>query len=186
MARKVRSTSVWIANLLVPGAGLVLRGYIVVGVLWAVGWAAAGAGCLLSIVWPDVVAQNLTVPLVAVVILAYAWAQVFLGLAIWRAGRWRADAARDSRFKDALAAYLHGRLDISESICKELLRRDPDDVEATFQLAAIARRRGQPAVAARYLRRVRYLDDEGRWDFQVGRAMATLKWPAGRARRVRH
>jgi len=186
MARKVRSTSVWIANLLVPGAGLVLRGYIVVGVLWAVGWAAAGAGCLLSIVWPDVVAQNLTVPLVAVVILAYAWAQVFLGLAIWRAGRWRADAARDSRFKDALAAYLHGRLDISESVCKELLRRDPDDVEATFQLAAIARRRGQPAVAARYLRRVRYLDDEGRWDFQVGRAMATLKWPAGRARRVRH
>jgi hypothetical protein len=186
MVRTDRPTLVWIANLLVPGAGLVLRGHILLGILWAVAWAAAGAGCLLSLVWPDAVVASLTVPLVAVVILAYAWAQVFLGFAIRRAGRWRADGARDARFKDALAAYLHGRLDISEAVCKELLRRDPDDVEATLQLAAIARRRGKPAASARYLRRARYLDDEGRWDFHVGRVLAALRRPAGRARGGRH
>jgi hypothetical protein len=55
-----------------------------------------------------------------------------------------------------------------------LLRADAGDVEATLQLAAIARRRGDAAAARRHLRRARYLDDDGRWDFQIGRELEAL------------
>jgi predicted Zn-dependent protease len=87
---------------------------------------------------------------------------------------------RDARFREALVAYVQGRLDESETACRELLRADPDDVEATLQLASIARRRNAPRLAKRHLARARYLDDAGRWDFEIERELAALAGEAGR------
>jgi hypothetical protein len=69
-------------------------------------------------------------------------------------------------------AYLQGKLDESESISKALLSEDPDDVEAALQLGYIARRRGDLAAARLWLVRARYLDDEGKWDFEIDRELA--------------
>ena len=103
----------------------------------------------------------------------YLVAQVSLGFrlrAIRRAGR----IDGDGLFRSALVAYLQDRMDESESICRELLASDPDDVEAFLQLAMIARHRGDAATARRHLVRARYLDDAGRWDSQIERELSAL------------
>jgi predicted Zn-dependent protease len=84
---------------------------------------------------------------------------------------------REEKFKEALVAYLQGRYDESQSLCRTLLRHDPDDVEATLQLAAVAARRGDAAGARCHLLRARYLDDEGVWDAHVERQLAAVSGP---------
>jgi serine/threonine-protein kinase len=42
---------------------------------------------------------------------------------------------RDRRLIEALAAFLHGRIAEAERIYREIVTRNPDDLEATFQLA---------------------------------------------------
>ncbi|MBE3068849.1 MAG: tetratricopeptide repeat protein, partial [Planctomycetes bacterium] len=91
-----------------------------------------------------------------------------------RPPRHLASPARDDLFRAALEATLQGRLDDAEASCRRLLRLDPDDVEATLHLASLERLRGHAPAARRYLARTRYLDDDGRWDFQVGRELAAL------------
>ncbi|MBL7140120.1 MAG: hypothetical protein ISS74_04355, partial [Planctomycetes bacterium] len=48
------------------------------------------------------------------------------------------------------------------------------DVEATLHLGVLAARSGRRAAAERYLRRARFLDDAGRWDFRIQRELAAM------------
>jgi len=171
MTRLPHPVLFWAANVLVPGAGMVLLGRMGRGVLLAALWGMSAAGCLLGQVW--------SAPLVRVVgaclmVWIFAISQVALLAGLRAARRRLADPARNDKFKEALAAYLRGRYDDSEAVCRDLLRADPDDVEAMLQLAAIARRRGDAAAARRYLGQARYLDDDGVWDFEIGRELAAL------------
>jgi tetratricopeptide (TPR) repeat protein len=164
---------VWAANVLVPGAGLVLAGRVGVGVLWGGLWLALAGGYLATVILrPE--AGLLRSALAVPALLWYLGGQVLLAYRLRESDRAAADERRQVRFRQALEAYLQGRLDEAEELCDRLLAADPDDVEATLQLASIARRRGQIERAGRLLRRGRYLDDEGRWDFEIDRELAAL------------
>jgi thioredoxin-like negative regulator of GroEL len=172
---------VWAANLLVPGAGEVLLGRLWMGPIRAVVWGALVAQAMFRAIFrADSGSLTWAAVLGGLAAAVYLGGQVSLWLRMRAARRWLGNELRNSRFKAALAAYLQGRLDDCESACRELLREDPDDVEATLQLASVARRRGDPASARRRLLRARYLDDDGRWDGQIGRELAALGPPAAR------
>jgi len=175
MTRLPHPALTWTANLLVPGTGLVLLGRLVPGVVLGLWWGLAVAGLVLEmLVWPDGVTAKAAAGFAINAAAAYGLAQ-FLHQARRRAAaRHLSGEARDGMFRTAIDATLQGRLDDAEAACKALLRLDPDDVEATLHLAALERRRGHKAAARRYLARTRYLDEEGRWDFQVGRELAAL------------
>jgi tetratricopeptide (TPR) repeat protein len=175
MTRLPHPACVWAANLLAPGAGEVLIGRLWMGPIRATVWlllvAAAGYHLIFQ---PAPDSRTTLLVMVGAAAALYLSGQV----ALWRwyraRRRWLQDPRRDEVFKAALVAFLQGRLDEAEGVCKELLRADAGDVEATLQLAAIARRRGDAAAARRHLRRARYLDDDGQWDFQIGRELEAL------------
>jgi len=175
MTRLPHPAALWTANLLVPGAGLVMLGRIVSGTVIGVLWGAALAAVLLAgFVWRDAGRTAVLLCFVASAVALYGGGQIVVYLRGQALANHLAGEARDAVFKAALVAYLAGRLDESEKICKDLLAIDRDDVEATLQLATIARRRGDTRAAHRYLARTRYLDDEGRWDFEVERELSAL------------
>jgi len=166
----------WIglANLLLPGTGHVWVGFVASGAAVAVVWGIlAGGALVLEIFRAGRPVSPLEWFLCSSAAIVYLAAQVWLGVrlrAIRRAGR----IDGDGLFRSALVAYLQDRMDESESICRELLASDPDDVEAFLQLAMIARHRGDAATARRHLVRARYLDDAGRWDSQIERELSAL------------
>ena len=162
---------VWGANVLVPGAGLVLAGRVLLGAILAVVWGAAAVVWIQSRVYGGSPEQFTVFGVGAAA--AFVVAQVLL------AGRRRAAARRtseerDRQFRHAVEAYLQGRTDDAEAALGRLLRSDPDDVEATLWMGSVARRRGDAALARRHLVRARYLDDAGKWDFEIGRELAWL------------
>ena len=179
MTRLPHPACVWVANLLVPGAGLVWVLPVWFGVVVALVWAAGAATWVLSLIWSGAAGHGATWILAASAVVVYVMAQVVLFSRLRRISRLQAAQDRDDRFKSALAAYLQERYDEAEKICRTLLCEDPEDVEATLQLAAVARARGDTQAARRYLVRARYLDDQGRWNFRIGRELADLAPPAG-------
>ena len=175
MTRLPHPAGLWVANLLVPGTGHILLGRIAFGILQALLWAL-GADLWLAVafVWPGVVSPWKVVLLGILAACTYVVSQATL-LILWRSLRRHfGDDRRDGTFKAAVAAYLEGRYDEAERACRSLLSRDPDDVEATLQLAAIARRRSDAGTARRHLHRARYLDEEGLWDFEIDRELSAL------------
>lgn len=175
MTRVPHPALLWTANLLVPGTGLVLLGRLATGVLFGIVWGLALAALVLAtLVWPDAFTTDRLITVIVVAVAVYAGSQVVLYLR-WRAmGRHLKGDGRDDAFREALVATLQGRLDDAKAVCRALLRTDPDDVEATLHLGTLARRRGRRETALRYFRRARYLDDDGRWDFEIGREIAAL------------
>jgi hypothetical protein len=170
----------WALNLLVPGAGLVLSGRLAIGIVAGLAWAvAAGMAIITALVHPRGGSPGLTVLVAAAPLIVYGAAQFALAGCLRARTRSAQAPDRDARFRDALVAYVQGRLDESEAACRALLRSDPDDVEAMLQLASIARRRNDARLARRRLARARYLDDAGRWDFEIERELAALAGQAG-------
>jgi tetratricopeptide (TPR) repeat protein len=174
MARVPNTVAAWTANMVVPGAGIALAGRMGAGVPLAVVWGAAVAALVLSRVWADAAGPAATIAIAVAAVAVHVAGQVLLFVTLCASARRMADEGRNDRFKAALAAYLRGEYDQSASICDGLLREDPDDVEAAFQLAAIARRRGDAETARKWFLRARYLDDDGKWDFQIGRGLESL------------
>jgi tetratricopeptide (TPR) repeat protein len=179
MARNLHSIVVWIANLLVPGAGLVLVGSMLTGALAAAVWGLAVTGLLVGTIWPALVWPNLRYGLAVAAVAIYIGMQMALYVERRKAGRRLSDSSRDEKFKTILMAYLEGRYDEAEAQCRQLLREDPDDVEACLQLATIDRRRGRLAAAQRGFRRAWYLDTAGKWDNEISRELASLVPSAG-------
>jgi len=176
MPRLPHPACVWASNLLVPGAGEVLLGRVVLGPVRALAWGCLAAAAAYEVIFaPDSYSLTAAICLGALAGGVYLSSQVMLALRYRTRRRWLQDRNRDEIFKAATAAYLQGRLDEAGSLLSRLLRADPDDVEATLQQAAIARRRGDAAAARNGLCRARYLDDEGRWDFEIGRELAALE-----------
>jgi tetratricopeptide (TPR) repeat protein len=178
MPRLPHPALAWTANVLVPGSGLVLAGRLPTGVACAVLWTAAvGLLLLATLVWPDAASEASTAALAVAAGLLFLAAQGLLYVRMWLLRRHRTDEARDAAFREVLAATLRGDVDEAEQGCRRLLARDPDDLEATLHLALLARRTGRPDEALRLLRRARFLDDSGRWDFQIERDLAALAGP---------
>lgn len=180
MTPKVHTALLWLANLVVPGLGLVISGRLVWGVIIAISWDTALCSLLLAgFVWPGMACSQMTYVFAAGAAAVYAAAQIGLCAHVRAASNKASAARRDDLFKDAIRAYLQDRLDDGEAACKTLLRLDPQDVEAMLQLACVVARRGDVAQAKTLLRKVRYLDDQGKWDFHVERYLAALGSRAG-------
>lgn len=162
---------VWMANVLVPGAGLVLMGRVLVGAILALVWGAAAAVWIQSRIYGGSAEQFTVFGVGALAALAVA--QVLLAGRMRAAAR-RNEEERERQFRAAVEAYLQDRLDDAETALARLLRGDPDDVEATLWLGSVARRRGDAVLARRHLARARYLDDAGKWDFEIGRELAWI------------
>ena len=176
MPRLPHPACAWTSNLLVPGAGEVLLGRIILGSVRALAWACLAAAAIYQVIFAPASDSHLAaIGLACLAGGVYLSSQVALALGYRARRRWLQDRNRDELFKAATAAYLQGRLDEAESLLGQLLKADPDDVEATLQQAAIARRRGDAAAARSSLCRARYLDDESRWDFEIGRELAALE-----------
>jgi len=130
----------------------------------------SAASCILllvTLIWPDAAPAAAVAGLAVASGVLFAAAQGLLYVRDRSLRRYRAGEARDAAFRDVLAATLRGALDEAEQGCRTLLSRDPDDVEAALHLALLARRAGRTGEAARLLRRARFLDDTGRWDFRL-------------------
>jgi Flp pilus assembly protein TadD len=159
----------------VPGSGLILLGRLPTGVACAALWTAAvGLLLLATLIWPGAASTGATAALAVAAGLLFAAAQALLYVRDRSLRRHRAEEARDAAFREVLAATLRGAADEAADACRALLLRDPDDVEATLHLALLARRAGRSDEAARLLRRARFLDDTGRWDFQIERDLAAV------------
>ncbi len=156
----------WIANLLLPGAGLVLSGSVGAGAALAVAWGVAAAAAVVAMVVapPEVASPWLW----AFPAAGYVFAQG--ALAVRRRIRPAPEGA-DEALRRAVALYLQDRLDEAAETCRAVLKRDPRDVELTLRLASIRRRQGRAAEARRLFERARYMDDEGRWDFEIAREL---------------
>jgi tetratricopeptide (TPR) repeat protein len=175
MPRLPHPACAWTSNLLVPGIGEVLLGRIILGTVRALAWSCLAAAAIYQVIFAP--ASDGHVAAIGLACLAgavYVSSQIALALGYRTRRQWLQDRRRDEIFRTAMGAYLQGRLDEAEMLLKQLLRADPDDVEATLQLAAIARRRGDAAAARNGLCRARYLDDDGRWDFEIGRELAAI------------
>jgi tetratricopeptide (TPR) repeat protein len=174
-AGRSRLVWVWLANLLVPGAGLVSLGRIAAGAALAAAWAVAAAAAIVLSIFEGASHAAAGQRALAWAAMAglYVGAQVWLALAL-RALRRDADRDRDGGLRRVIVPYLQGRLEDAEAACWGLLQADPDDLEVTLYLGSIARRRGDRAGAVRFFKRVRYLDGAGKWDFEVGRELAAL------------
>ena len=182
MMRMPHPGLLWTANLLVPGTGLVLLGRLATGVLFGVVWGLVLVTlALVTLVWPDAATAERLVPAAVAAVAVYAGSQVVLYLRVRAAGAHLESDRRNDMFKKALIATLQGRLDDAEDACNTLLRAYPDDVEATLHLGTLAAQRGRHEAAVRHLRRARYLDDAGRWDFEIDRELAALNEAEGRA-----
>jgi len=176
MQRLPHPALLWTANVLVPGAGLVLMGRLASGSACAGLWSVA-VGLLLvgTLVWPDAAPAAPVTALAVASGLLFAAAQMLLGVRSRSLRQHRAGEGREAVFREVLAATLRGALEEAEQGCRMLLSRDPDDTEATLHLALLARRTGRPAEAGRLLRRARFLDDAGRWDGVIERDLAAVK-----------
>ncbi len=181
MERLPHPALLWTANVLVPGSGLILIGRLATGTACAVLWTAAvGFLLLATLVWPDAASAAAVAALAVAAGLLFAAAQALVYLRERSLRRHRVREARDAAFREVLAATLRGDTDEAADACRRLLARDPDDVEATLHLALLARRAGRADDARRLLRRARFLDDAGRWDFQIERDLAAVM-PSGKA-----
>lgn len=99
----------------------------------------------------------------------------------WMARRWCAeknaagetDVERDL-FPRALGEYLKGNWYEAESICQQLLREKPRDVEAELMLATILRHTGRYAVARERLNDLKRWDDATKWEWEIAHELERL------------
>jgi hypothetical protein len=77
-------------------------------------------------------------------------------------------------FRDAQGEYLRGNWFEAELVLNKLLEHNPQDADAQFMLAAVARRTGQRQEAVDRLRRLETLAQAGKWRAEIARESQSL------------
>ncbi len=178
MGRTPWATYLW------PGLPLVWKR----GDWFSLGVALASAGLihfalLASVVWPALVPGAARDGLWLLIV---AW-WLGAGLAAWRGdGRDAAiagEAETADSFSDAINHYLRGNWFETECVLKNLLRRNPRDVEAGLMLATVFRHTGRTAEALRELDRLERIEEAAQWALEIA---MERRWAAeGRAQAAR-
>ena len=155
------------------------------GQLWVEGaWSglmlACGFACLLnlllltSLVWTEWVAPSRR---------AAGWValSVFWLVSAGMSWRWRAERnagtagnSEQDLFPRALGEYLKGNWYEAESLCRELVREKPRDVEAQLMLATVLRHTGRRAEARERLDDLKRMDDAAQWEWEIANEMERL------------
>jgi hypothetical protein len=168
---KTRTWYLW----LVPGlAPLLLRptwsawlGSVLLSAIFQVALAA-------TVLWPELLPPDARNAL---------WVVFFGGwiaglLLSWRFVRKEEQLASerevDDTYPQALHAYLRGDRALAESLLRNRLRRDPQDVEAALLLASVWRRQGRLTAARSLLSKLRKVERAAPWLFEIERELEIL------------
>lgn len=154
----------------------------------ALGVALASAGLIhfalvASVVWPGILPGAVRDGLWLLIVAWWAGAAI----AAWRRDARNAASGDGSdpadSFSDAIVHYLRGNWFETECVLKNLLRRNPRDVEAGLMLATLYRHTGRTAEAERELDRLERIDEAARWALEIA---MERRWAAeGRAQATR-
>ncbi len=79
------------------------------------------------------------------------------------------------QFTEAQCQYLRGHWTEAESILRQILRKNPRDVESGLLLSQIWRRSGQPMKALEQLGHLQKLDESLQWNMEIGREIRALE-----------
>ncbi len=138
----------------------------------ALGVALASAAVLqfallTSLVWPELLPSAVRNALW----LAIGGWWIAAAIGSWRreAGSAAIEEATDpgDSFSLAIEHYLRGNWFETESVLKNLLRRNPRDVEAGLMLATLFRHTGRTAEALQELDRLERIDEAARWALEI-------------------
>jgi len=147
-------------------------------------WSAWIGSVLLSAIFQVALATTLLWPeLVSPEIKNFLWLAVCAGwitgvVLSWRFVRTEEQRATqrelDDTYPQALHAYLRGDRALVESLLRNRLRRDPQDVEAALLLASVWRRQGRLPAARSLLSKLRKVERAAPWLFEIDRELEIL------------
>jgi thioredoxin-like negative regulator of GroEL len=86
-------------------------------------------------------------------------------------------ATMDDSFRQAVGEYLKGNWFEAENLLVQLLRRDPDDVDARLKLATLLRHSGRHDEARRALRLLSRTDGTSKWKIEIQHELERLSEP---------
>lgn len=85
------------------------------------------------------------------------------------------------QFMEAQCQYLRGHWTEAESILRQILRKNPRDIESGLLLSQIWRRSGQPMKALEQLGHLQKLDESLQWMMEIGREIKALEFDLSEA-----
>ncbi len=164
-----------IASAFLPGAGHIVVGKQLKGVLLALGYTLALMTALfrMFVVWPEgsVLADAGFLAAAGACLVLWIWA--FAGAYDTAIGL-RRSASReevDKHFRDGAVQYLRGNLLEAERLLSLAARLAPRDVDVRMHLARVYRNLGIRGKQRRLLRKCRALDADGKWAAEIEEAL---------------
>ena len=88
-------------------------------------------------------------------------------------------AAMDDLFRQAVGEYLKGNWFEAENLLVQMLRRDPNDVDARLKLITLLRHSGRRDEARRALRLLSRTDGASKWEIEIQHELERLSEPTG-------
>lgn len=168
--------SAMLVSLVFPGMGHTAVGRSTQGLIASVAFFV----CLLVAVGRGVGAEEPILDrafvgsLIATVVV-YAICQLHLFLIGLRAALAARSGERDQWLRSAMAAVARGDDLRAEVELRRCLAIAPSDLEAHMNLGALYARRNMAGKAKRHLRRLRRLDVAGKWEWEAGQTLASLR-----------
>jgi predicted Zn-dependent protease len=127
-----------------------------------------------SLLWTELLAPRVRTGAWLVVAAVWAGSALISRLAESRRTALRGRARGGDAFAEATEQYLRGHWFEAECAIREMLRRDPRDLEAGLMLATLLRHTGRLGEAAEQLGRLQRLDGWEHWAMEIGRERACL------------
>jgi len=170
-----------VANLLVPGGGLVLAGSLTPGVAIALLFiAAANFAVGANLLFPDDFAPTWRGLGVGVAIGIYLGAQLRLAQSLRDARRQRARDRRVQALRTARSALAVGQVDQAWQALEPLAEQVEQDLVLAYWVAQVLTARGDGPAALAAWRRVRLLDHHHIYRREIEQAQRVLTAAAGR------
>jgi hypothetical protein len=132
-----------------------------------------------SLLWTELLAPKVRTGAWLVVAAVWVGSAVLSRLEERRLAARREPAPGADRFAEVTEQYLKGHWLEAECALREMLRRDPRDLEASLTLATLLRRTGRLGEAAQQLDRLERLDGWEHWATEIGRERACLAGAGG-------
>jgi tetratricopeptide (TPR) repeat protein len=154
-----------------PGLGHILLRHFFLGIFIGLSFYISLGALLSSFIWPAVFYQRLYFGLVALCIWLYA---ILDNLRLLRKETlWQKES--ETLYRGALEKYLQGKYEDSLRNLRRLLWLKSSDLEARLLIAEIYRQTGKISQAKRALKKIRRLDEQDKWRWEVEEALSRLK-----------
>ena len=164
-----------LANLVVPGGGLVLMGAEASGVAIALLFTGAASIALAaSLLFPDDLAPSWRGLAIGVALGTYLGAQLRFAQTVRQQRQGAVEARRETALRGARQALRSGRIDDAWEQLQPVLDQANDDLPLAYCVAQVLTARGDQVAAQAAWRRVRRLDRHGIYRREIVEAEQTL------------